>query len=52
MSVSLYLGYDYKKELCINLTKKIVKTCYSIKENDREKCLDLLDKYKKFCSYK
>jgi len=52
MSVSLYLVYDYKKELCNKITKQVVKICCSIKDGDREKCMDLLDKYKKFCTYK
>jgi len=50
MSVSLYFVSDYKKKLCVTITKQIAKTCCSIKDNDREKCMILLDKYTKFCT--
>ncbi len=50
MSISLYLvNNDYKKDLCINISKKIAKVCCSIKDDDRKKCIDLVDNYKKFC---
>jgi hypothetical protein len=53
MSISIYLirDYnDYKKELCNNITKKIAKACCSIKDSEREKCMGLLNNYKKFCT--
>lgn len=53
MPVSLYLfNNDRKKELCIDLTKRMLKACFSIKQDDIEKCTKLMDNYKKFCTYK
>ena len=45
--MSVNLIYDYKKKLCDDITKQITKMCCTV---NREKCADLLDKYKKFCT--